>query len=102
MVQHATSADFDEVVLGAKEPVLVDFFATWCGPCNMLAPIIEEVADEVQGKAHVFKVDIDECRDIAMRYNVSSVPTLMLFKNGEAVKKSVGVKPKYEVMAMFD
>ena len=90
MVQHATSADFDEVVLGAQEPVLVDFFATWCGPCNMLAPTIEEVAD------------IDECRDIAMRYHVSSVPTLMLFKNGEVVKKNVGAVPKHAVLAMFD
>ena len=102
MVQHATSADFDEVVLGAQEPVLVDFFETWCGPCNMLAPTIEEVADEMQGKAHVFKVDIDECRDIAMRYHVSSVPTLMLFKNGEVVKKNVGAVPKHAVLAMFD
>ena len=92
MVQHATSADFDEVVLGAQEPVLVDFFA----------PTIEEVADEMQGKAHVFKVDIDECRDIAMRYHVSSVPTLMLFKNGEVVKKNVGAVPKHAVLAMFD
>ncbi|HJJ00141.1 MAG TPA: thioredoxin [Coriobacteriaceae bacterium] len=102
MVQHATSADFDEVVLGAQEPVLVDFFATWCGPCNMLAPVIEEVADEMQGKAHVFKVDIDESRDIAERYHISSVPTLMLFKNGEPVKKNVGAMPKYGVLAMFD
>ena len=94
MVQHATSADFDEVVLGAQEPVLVDFFATWCGPCNMLAPVIEEVADEMQGKAHVFKV--------AERYHISSVPTLMLFKNGEPVKKNVGAMPKYGVLAMFD
>ena len=101
MVQHATSADFDEVVLGAQEPVLVDFFATWCGPCNMLAPTIEEVADEMQGKAHVFKVDIDECRDIAMRYHVSSVPTLMLFKNGKAIGSIVAPASKAAIEAFI-
>lgn len=102
MVQHATTADFDEVVLGAQEPVLVDFFATWCGPCNMLAPVIEEVSDEMEGKAHVFKVDIDESPELAQRYHVTSVPTLLLFKDGEVVKKNVGAMPKYGVMSMFD
>ena len=97
-----TKENFAQEVLQSDKPVLVDFWATWCGPCNMLAPTIEEVADEMQGKAHVFKVDIDECRDIAMRYHVSSVPTLMLFKNGEVVKKNVGAVPKHAVLAMFD
>ena len=101
MILHFDEKTFDEAVNGDK-PVLVDFWATWCGPCNMLAPTIEEVADEMQGKAHVFKVDIDESRDIAARYHISSVPTLMLFKNGEPVKKNVGAVPKHAVLAMFD
>lgn len=101
MAEYVTSADFDEVVLGAQEPVLVDFFATWCGPCNMLSPVIEEVADEIEGKGHVFKLDIDENPDIAQRYRVTSVPTLMLFKGGEPVAKKVGVQPKYDILAMF-
>ena len=102
MVLHATSADFDQVVLGAQEPVLVDFFATWCGPCNMIAPAIEEVSDEMEGKAHVVKLDIDQAPDIASRYHVTSVPTLMLFKDGEPVKKSVGAMPKHGILEMFN
>lgn len=102
MAEKVTSADWNEVVLGAQDPVLVDFFATWCGPCQMMAPVLDEVADEMEGKAHVFKLDIDENPDIAQQYHVNSVPTLVLFKDGEPVKKNVGAIPKYAVMQMFD
>ena len=84
-----TSANFDTDVLGSDIPVVVDFFATWCGPCRMMAPAIEELAEEYAGK-----VNVDENSDIAVRYGVMSIPTIILFKNGEVVKKSVGLQDK--------
>lgn len=101
MSEAVTSADFQSKVLEAKEPVLVDFFATWCGPCRMLAPVLEEVAAEMAGKASVYKLDIDQSRDIAMRYGVMSVPTLVLFENGQVKKQMVGAQPKQNIMAML-
>ena len=78
-----TSANFDADVLGSEIPVVVDFFATWCGPCRMMAPVIEELAEEYDGKVKIGKLDVDENSDIAARYGVMSIPTIILFKNGE-------------------
>ncbi|WP_243790617.1 thioredoxin [Saccharopolyspora gloriosae] len=89
------SADsFKDDVLGSDKPVLVDFWATWCGPCKMVAPVLEEIADENQGKITIAKLDIDKNPSIARDYQVMSVPTLLLFSNGEPVKQIVGAKPK--------
>ena len=88
--------NFKAEVLDAKGLVLVDFWATWCGPCKMLAPTVSEIADEYEGK-----VDVDQAMDIAMSYGVASIPTLILFKDGEIVKKSVGVVSKTEIEAMW-
>lgn len=101
MSEVVSSADFQAKVLNAQEPVLVDFFATWCGPCKMIAPTIDEVASEVAGKAHVYKVDIDQSPDIASRYGVMSVPTLLVFKGGTPVAQEVGVQPKQKLLAML-
>lgn len=87
-----TSANFDEEVLKASGPVLVDFFATWCGPCKMMAPAIEKLAEEYEGKASVGKLDVDENMDIASRYGIMNVPTLIIFKNGEIVNKMIGLQ----------
>ena len=102
MAQHVNSSDFQTKVLEADKPVLVDFFATWCGPCKRLGPTIDEISTEVQGSAAVYKLDIDESQDIAAKYRVSSVPTLILFKDGQPAKKIVGAQPKAAIMAMFD
>lgn len=101
MSEVVSSADFQAKVLDSQEPVLVDFFATWCGPCKMIAPTIDEVAGEVAGKAKVYKVDIDQSPDIASRYGVMSVPTLMVFKGGNPVAQEVGVQPKQKLLAML-
>ena len=94
-VEHLTEANFESAI---KEGVtLVDFFATWCGPCRMLSPIIEEIASQAQG-FKVYKVDIDECEDIAMDYSIMSVPTLMIFKNGDEAERLVGVRPKEDIL----
>lgn len=101
MSEVVSSADFKSKVLDATGPVLVDFFATWCGPCKMLAPTLDEVAKEVAGKATVYKVDIDQSPDVAQRYGVMSVPTLIVFEGGAAKKQAVGVQPKQNILAML-
>ncbi|HHW69034.1 MAG TPA: thioredoxin [Tenericutes bacterium] len=87
----ATQENFNELIKGEK--VLVDFFATWCGPCRMLAPVLDEIAEERSGVS-IVKVDIDKCEEIARQFGVMSVPTLILFKNGEMVAKNTGYVPK--------
>ncbi len=101
MSEAVTSADFQSKVLESDIPVLVDFFATWCGPCRMLAPVLEEVAAEVAGKAKVVKLDIDQSPDIAQRYGVMSVPTLIVFENGQVKRQTVGAQPKQNVLALL-
>ena len=91
-----TKANFEDEVLRSEKPVLVDFWASWCGPCKMLAPVLHEFADE-HAELKVGKVNVDEEMDLAMRFGVSSIPTLILFKNGEAVKTTVGFLPKAQL-----
>lgn len=100
-VTKVTQQNFQEEVVKADVPVLVDFFATWCGPCQMLAPVLEEVAEEVEGRAKVVKVDVDEEQQLASLYGVMSIPTLLVFKNGEVAEQSVGAKPKADLLAML-
>ncbi len=89
-------------VLNSSPVVVVDFWATWCGPCRMLSPILEEVAEEMDGKAVVAKCNIDEERDLAMQYRIMSIPTLIYFKNGVAVDKTVGVVSKEEIITKIN
>lgn len=101
MSQIISSAQFAAEVEGADVPVLVDFFATWCGPCKMLAPTLDQVAAEVAGRAKVVKVDIDASPDLAQRFGVMSVPTLAVFKGGKLVNQAVGVQPKPAIMGLL-
>ena len=89
-----TDASFDEVVLKSDKPVLVDFWATWCGPCRMLGPVIEELATEYEGRVVVGKVDVDNNQEFAAKYGVRNIPTVLVFKDGEVVGRQVGVAPK--------
>jgi thioredoxin 1 len=92
-----TSNNFDKEVINSDIPVLVDFWAPWCGPCQMIAPFIEEIAKDYHGKVKICKVNVDEASDIAMSFTVMSIPTLLLFKNGKVMSKKVGTLNKREL-----
>ncbi len=96
---HLTDATFDAEVLKSNIPVLIDFWATWCGPCRMIAPSIEELAVEYAGKAKICKLDVDNNQMVAQNYGIRSIPTLLLFKNGEVVDQIVGAVPKAQIEA---
>ena len=96
-VSPLSQSEFEEKVLKSDKPVLVDFWAEWCGPCKTLLPVIDEVASDLGENANVFKVNVDENGDLAQKYGVRGIPTLIFFKNGEAAKTLVGVQPKDEI-----
>jgi thioredoxin 1 len=93
-----TDATFDEEIAGASEPVLVDFWAEWCGPCKMIAPILDQIAEEQHGKIKIAKLNVDDNPDIARRFDVMSIPTLILFSNGQPAKRMVGAKGKGQLL----
>ena len=97
-----TAANFENEVLNSDKPVLIDFYADWCGPCKMLAPVVHEIAEENAGTIKVGKINVDEQMELAMRFQVSSIPMLVVFKDGKAVAKSLGYRPKSEIAAMVE
>ena len=97
-----TAANFENEVLRSDKPVLLDFYADWCGPCKMLAPVLHELAEENADTLKVGKINVDEQMELAMRFQVSSIPMLVVFKGGKAVAKSVGYRPKAEIAAMVE
>ena len=100
-VIHIGSEEAFDKLISGDTPVLVDFWATWCGPCRMIAPIVEELAAQYAGKAIVAKVDVDEMGELAQRYRIMNIPTLMLFKQGELVDKAIGARPKAALEQML-
>lgn len=94
MAIEVTDATFEEIVLQSDKPVVVDFWAAWCGPCRMVAPIMDQLTSEFEGKAVITKVDVDANQEFAAKYGVRNIPTVLVFKNGEIVEKQVGVAPK--------
>jgi thioredoxin len=94
-----TDATFEAEVLNSPTPVLVDFWAAWCGPCRAIAPAVDEIASEYQGKLKVVKLDVDQYGEVSGRYNVLGIPTLLLFKGGQVVEKMVGARPKAAMLA---
>jgi thioredoxin 1 len=99
---HVTDATFDAEVLKSSTPVLVDFWAEWCGPCRMIGPVVEEMAGEYEGKAKITKVDVDSNPQISMKFGIRSIPTLLIFKNGQIVDQIVGAVPKSILKRQLD
>jgi len=100
--QTTSDATFANDVLDAKGPVLVDFWADWCGPCKMIAPTLEQLGQEIGGKASIRKLDIEANAEVTARYNIRSIPALMIFKDGEVVETLVGVQPKAKLQALLE
>lgn len=102
MALEITDANFDELVLKSDKPVVIDFWAVWCGPCRMVGPIIEEMATEYEGRALIGKVDVDSNPNVAMKYGIRNIPTVVFVKGGEVVDKQVGAAPKQSFTAKLD
>ena len=102
MEKKFTSENFEAEVLKSDKPVLVDFYADWCGPCKMMAPVVEELAELYQGKAKVGKLNVDDNEEIAMKYGVMSIPTLLIIKNGNVEAKMIGVQKRETLMDALD
>lgn len=98
MVAPVSDKSFQADVLESKEPVLVDFWAEWCGPCRAVTPVLEEVAGELNGKLKIVKLNVDENPETAAKYGIQSIPTLMIFKNGELASRQIGASPKAKIM----
>ncbi len=101
MEKTVTDANVAEI-LATDQPVMIDFWATWCGPCRMIAPVVEEIAGEYEGKAVIGKCNVDECSETPMKYGIRNIPTLLFFKNGQLVDRLVGAVPKSEITAKLD
>lgn len=101
-IQHVTDASFDAEVLGAKGAVLVDYWAEWCGPCKMIAPILDEIANEYAGKVTIAKVNVDENQTVPAKYGIRGIPTLMLFRDGQVVATKVGALSKSQLAQFLD
>ncbi len=99
-VLQITKNNFQEEVLESSQPVLVDFFATWCGPCRMLAPVLDEIAQE-RSDIKVVKINVDEEQELAAQYRVVSIPSVFVFQNGQVIAQSLGAKPKHQLLAML-
>ena len=102
MALEITDANFDEVVMNADKPVMIDFWAAWCGPCRMVGPLVEEIATEYEGKAVVGKVDVDANPGISAKFGIRNIPTILFLKGGEIVDKSVGAVPKSQLAEKLD
>ena len=100
-IKNCNENDFENEVLKSNLPVIVDFWAEWCGPCKMLTPILEELSNEMKNEINVVKVNLDENQDLAMKYSIRSIPTLLLFKEGNLIDTKVGLLPKSEIVTWF-
>ena len=101
-IVHLTDASFDDTIKNAKGPVLVDFWAAWCGPCKMIAPVLDQLATEVEGTATIAKVNVDENGDLSARFGIRSIPTLLIFKDGKVVEQAVGALPKDQIRTLVN
>ncbi len=101
MAKIATNSNFAEI-LASDKPIMVDFWAVWCGPCRMLSPTVDDIAEQYEGKVEVVKCNVDDCQDIAIKYGIRSIPTLIFFKNGEIVKRTVGVVSEAEIKSILE
>ena len=101
-VINLTSENFEKEVLKEEKPILIDFWASWCGPCKMMGPVVEQIAEDTKDTAKVCKLNIDEELNLATKYNVMSIPTFILLKNGKEVERMIGAMPKEELMKIFE